>query len=257
MDKSLLLNHKVFHRSGAVGTVINVDDKQVFAEFEPGNIRRFQYPQAFTSFLTLDSKNLQEQVLEEARILNERVSQTRAKVVTHAEQKERQPYNRKSSTSSILIARPEVQKKYPEGIIGPGTIFSTHADVLNTCFGFNYKHYQKAYKDVGGGYGVWFPNIARKVSGQYVSTDDYFGWLNILTDEGRKITQIDNDNYQGGFVKEGTVTDRRKTLIFARFDNERFYSFIGVFAPAVRVKNGTERIRIGQIFDTKKKIILE
>ncbi len=47
-------------------------------------------------------------------------------------------------------------------IINLQTYFSTHADVLNNCFGFHYKHYQKAYKDLENGYAVWFPRIARK-----------------------------------------------------------------------------------------------
>ena len=91
------------------------------------------------------------------------------------------------------------------------TTFSTHADVLNNCFGFHYKHYQKAYKDLENGYAVWFPRIARKAGDQYMSSDDYWGWLNILSDSGETITQMDNPDFP--YTGEGGP-DNNKRLIF-------------------------------------------
>ena len=150
------------------------------------------------------------------------------------------------------VSKSKESSAYGNGIIGPETTFATHADVLNTCFGFHYKHYQKAYKDIGNGYGVWFPNIARRVGAQYLSSDEYLGWLNILSASGDTITQIDNADY----FRPGRV-DKNKRIIFARFDNDKRYTFIGVFAHGERVENGVKYSRIGTMFDTKKMEIVD
>ena len=92
-------------------------------------------------------------------------------------------------TYGLTSGTREEPRMYGDGIIGPETSFVTHADALNSCFGFHYKIYQKAYKVLGNGYSVWFPNIARKVGNQYLSSDEYSGWLNILSDSGETIAQ--------------------------------------------------------------------
>lgn len=132
-------------------------------------------------------------------------------------------------------------------------VFSTHADVLNTLFGFRYKHFQQAYKDLGNGYAVWFPNIAKKIGDQYLSSDEYWGWVNILSDSGDTITQIDNATYTHNGTGE---PDKNKCFIFARFDHDKRYTFIGLFGPARREVNKTIRTRIGTIVDTKNMKII-
>ena len=134
------------------------------------------------------------------------------------------------------------------------TTFSTHADVLNDCFGFHYKHYQKAYKDLENGYAVWFPRIARKAGNQYMSSDDYWGWLNILSDSGETITQMDNPDFP--YAGEGRL-DNNKRLIFARFDKDVGYRFIGVFVFKERIRNGESFMRIGTVFDTSSMTIIQ
>ena len=57
--------------------------------------------------------------------------------------------------------------------------------------------------------------------GQYVSTDRQTGWINILSDAGKTLVQVDKDEVQKG-------TDGNKRIVFARFDGSEDYEFIGV-----------------------------
>ena len=114
--------------------------------------------------------------------------------------------------------------------------------------------FQKAYKNLENGYGVWFPNIASRVGDKYFSSDEYWGWVNILSDAGDTVTQIDNPEYTYSGTGE---PDKNKCFIFARFERNKRYSFIGLFGPARREGNKTIRTRIGEIVDIKNMKILQ
>jgi hypothetical protein len=145
------------------------------------------------------------------------------------------------------------EKKFEGRILELGASFSTHAEALNICFGTKYKHYQKAYKEIGGGYAVWFPSIARKVLGKYVSTDNYSGWVNILSEDQKTLLQVDNPIYGVREKKHGP--DKR--IVFAKFEGDKRYRFIGVYRSEKRVKNGYEHTRLGTKFDTVTYQILD
>ena len=113
--------------------------------------------------------------------------------------------------------------------------------------------FQKAYKDLGNGYAVWFPRIAKKVGNQYLSSDNYWGWLNIITNNGDTITQMDNPD----FPYLGGSPDKNKRIIFARFEGDNKYRFVGIYQFVRRIVSGETFERIGTKLDTKTMKIIE
>ena len=266
MNASSLVGHTVTHISYGLGEISTANDKLVLVRFETGEYRKFQFPQAFASYLTIDDNSLQTEILD---IGKERKRQTDAeksqKEAENAAEEARRINEAKALATEQKRSRPKLSggpktvnmtevHMYGDGIIGPETSFATHADVLNTLFGYRYKHFQKAYKDLENGYGVWFPNIASRVGDKYLSSDEYWGWVNILSDSGDTVTQIDNPEYTYGGTGE---PDTNKCFIFARFERNKRYTFIGLFGPARREGNKTIRTRIGEIVDIKNMKILQ
>lgn len=267
MDTSKLIGHSVKHVTYGSGKIASVNDKYIKVIFDQGEAKRFQFPQAFISFLKVEDASLMSEILMEEQ---ERISAERRK---REEAENRRPpvkseevnaqgglYDNKQKTvEHVTKNNVKYKDNVTQGISGNGIIdlktsFTTHADVLNRCFGFHYKHYQKAYKDLENGYAVWFPRIARKTGDQYLSSDDYWGWLNILSDSGDTITQMDNPDFP--YSGEGGP-DENKRIIFARFDRDVGYRFIGVFAFTERIQNGDRYTRIGSVFDTRAMKIIQ
>lgn len=176
MNTSSLIGHSVTHISYGPGEILTANDKLVMVRFETGEYRKFQFPQAFASYLTIDDDSLQAEVLD---IDKERKQQADAEKMQKGAENAAVEARRTNEAKSLAVApqkasRPKLAggpktvnmtevHMYGDGIIGPETSFATHADVLNTLFGYRYKHFQKAYKDLDNGYGVWFPNIASRV----------------------------------------------------------------------------------------------
>ena len=267
MDTSKLIGHSVKHVTYGSGKIASVNDKYIKVIFDQGEAKRFQFPQAFISFLKVEDASLMSEILMEEQ---ERISADRRK---REEAENRRPpvkseevnaqgglYDNKQKTvEHVTQNNVKYKDNVTQGISGNGIIdlktsFTTHADVLNRCFGFHYKHYQKAYKDLENGYAVWFPRIARKIGDQYLSSDDYWGCLNILSDSGDTITQMDNPDFP--YSGEGGP-DENKRIIFARFDRDVGYRFIGVFAFTERMQNGDRYTRIGSVFDTRAMKIVQ
>ena len=266
MDIQELIGHNVTHKSFGTGRILSVTETRIEVEFDLKGIKKVQFPQTFASYMRIDDEYLQSEImaLEEKRKTDEirqkqieaekrAHEQARYEVKEHSNTRKESDgdwLNSKANRTGVAEIKAETYY-YGERIIGLKTSFATHADALNACFGFSYKHFQKAYKDLENGYAVWFPNIARKIDDQYISTDDYFGWVNILSDSGDTITQIDKANSEPG------RRDYNKRVIFARFDNNKRYTFIGVFVFQERINNGHRYVRIGTIFDTKNMKIIE
>lgn len=265
MDTTLLTGHRVKHKSFGSGeiTSVNGDDK-LRVTFENGDAKVFKFPQAFTAYLEIDDASLMQEILEEVSKRKAKEDVLRKEEAEMRELRARQEYEtrrgrisaessgRSWGTYGFTAGIRDDAKTYRDGIIGPTTVFTTHADVLNTCFGYHYKHYQKAYKDLGNGYAVWFPNIARKAGNQYLSSDEYWGWLNVLSDSGDTMTEFDNPDFTGT-----SGPDKNRRIIFARFKNDRGYRFIGIYAYPKRVENGYEYTRIATMFDTKRMKVID
>ena len=54
MNTSSLIGHSVTHISYGPGEILTANDKLVMVRFETGEYRKFQFPQAFASYLTID-----------------------------------------------------------------------------------------------------------------------------------------------------------------------------------------------------------
>ena len=249
MDILEILGHKVTHPSWGIGKIVSADDRYICAEFDNIGMKQFQFPKAFTSFLTIDDDLLQAAILEE---------------YTKCKQEEKKSATAPNDFPSFKKAAPVTNKQeldikdsqYKGRILEIGNSFSTHAEALNECFGFSYKHYQMAYKNLGNGYAVWFPSIAKKLWGEYISTDDYTGWVNVLSDDRKKLIQIDNEKYNKNEIRE-KEPDLNKRLVFAKFEEEKRYKFIGVYGSEKRIDEGFEYTCLGTKFDTASWKIIE
>lgn len=233
MDTSKLIGQSVKHVTYGSGIIASVNDKYIQVVFDRGESKRFQFPQVFVSYLKVEDASLMSEILkeEQKRIMADRRKKEELINIRILEKPEKVNsrggiHDKKQKTEERVLPnnvkyRDNAEQGVSWGrIINLKTTFSTHADVLNDCFGFHYKHYQKAYKDLENGYAVWFPRIARKAGDQYMSSDDYWGWLNILSDSGETITQMDNPDFP--YTGEGGP-DNNKRLIFARFDKDVGY----------------------------------
>lgn len=252
------------YKSFGSGEITSVIGNKLRVIFEAGDIKVFKFPQALIAYLEIDDVSLMPAILEVERQRKmkedfrrkkeEEERELRAKQEAEKSQTrpsaERFGWNR--GTYRVISGDREEPRMYREGIIGPGTSFATHADALNSCFRFHYKQYQKAYKKVGNGYAVWFPNIARKIGDQFVSSDEYWGWLNVLSDSGDTMTEFENPDYTGS-----SAPDKNRRIIFAHFNNDRGYRFIGVYAYSKRVEKGYAYTRIATMFDTKRMRIID
>ena len=183
MNTSSLIGHSVTHISYGPGEILIANDKLVMVRFETGEYKKFQFPQAFASYLTIDDDTLQAEILD---IDKERKRQADAEKIQKEAENAAEESHRINEAKARAVAPQKASRQklysgpktidmtevhmYGDGIIGPETSFATHADVLNTLFGYRYKHYQKASKDLGNGYKVWFPNIATKIVDQCLSS---------------------------------------------------------------------------------------
>ena len=266
MDTSKLIGQSVKHVTYGSGKIAAIDDKYIQIIFDRGESKRFQFPQVFVSYLKIEDASLMSEILMEEQkrimadqrkkeLINIRVSEKPEEVNARGGLHDKKQKAEERVLPNNVKYRDNAEQGITWGrIINLKTYFSTHADVLNNCFGFHYKHYQKAYKDLENGYAVWFPRIARKAGDQYMSSDDYWGWLNILSDSGETITQMDNPDFP--YTGEGGP-DNNKRLIFARFDKDVGYRFIGVFVFKERIRNGESFMRIGTVFDTRSMTIIQ
>lgn len=220
MNSVEIVGEEVVHKTYGEGKVISASEGYIKIVFEKGVETEFPFPKAFHSFLVFKDKDLQAKTSEE----------NKNKEVNKSVSVEKLP----SSSALKRLAKEIVQK---------GDGYSTHAEALNDCFGFNYKHFQQAYKVISDEYAVWFPNIARKAGAGYVSTDKTLGWVNVLTEKGKIIIQRDRDKKQSHndekFVK--------KRIVFAKQEGDSRYVFLGLFDEGERIDEG---IRFNLVSDS-------
>lgn len=238
MNTNKLIGHKITHISWGEGIIIAADSKYVTVSYSGQGEKKYQFPRAFESFMMIDEVSLQEEILEELRNIP-RKEKPIIQPVKRAIQKGT------SSHSYEGIIPGEVS--FQDRILKIGVSFPTHAEALNKCFGFNYKQYQQAYKTLNKGYAVWFPSIANKALGEYVSTDTFSGWVNVLSEDKKTLLQVDNPLYASAGTKN---YDPNKRIVFAKFDKDKRYRFIGIFGAERRVSNGYEYTRLGTAIDT-------
>ncbi len=104
--------------------------------------------------------------------------------------------------------------------------FSTSAKVLNTCFGKEYKGYQKAVCKLSGDMQVWFPKLALVKDGQYEAQSKTKPWINVLSDDGKTLEMIaGSDGYDAARImkRAGVI------FTFAKSSPSEGYRYIGTF----------------------------
>lgn len=257
MDTSRIVGQSVTHISYGAGKIVSANDKQIQVQFESGELKKYQYPQAFISYLQIDDKSLMSEILIEEQIRKQKEDEEKKKL-----REKREIEQQGVDVSSIATGKKQTRNRstskteprsYDGVILDRNTSYITHAETLNTCFGYHYVHFQKAYKDLDNGYAVWFPRIAKKVGTDYLSSDSYWGWLNIMSEDGDTIIQMDNPD----FPYSGEGPDKNMRIIFARFEGDNKYRFVGIYKFEKRISNGEIFIRIGTKLDTKTMKIVE
>ena len=264
-----LIGEKVTSARYGIGTITSIDSGYMTIQFDE-KVSKFKYPDAFQKHISLENEALQSEMnaiaaaaVEEKVTAEEKAKAQKYKEFMESVEAAKAPVKketdgaaaRKNRTagSRSAVKTKEEPRVYAGRVIDRNTSFFTHAETLNACFGYHYKHFQKAYKDLDNGYAVWFPRIAKKVGSQYLSLDNYWGWLNILSENGDTITQMDNPD----FPYSGTEPDKNKRIIFARFEGDDRYRFVGIYKFGQRIQNGEIFTRIGTKLDTQTMKIIE
>ncbi len=108
--------------------------------------------------------------------------------------------------------------------------FKTSVEVLNECFGKNYKGFQKAGCYLGGDMFVWFPKLALKMDGQYKAQSKTKPWINVLSDDGKTLEMIAETD---DFDRERILKRSGIIFTFAKCEPKEGYRYIGTFIMAV------------------------
>lgn len=136
-------------------------------------------------------------------------------------------------------------------------LFPTIANVVNNLMQLNKTSYQQGYFTPQGldpQYKFWFPQL--EINGQAQA----FGWHNILSDDGKTITEYNDDvkkhlptwEYRG--TKEFLDYTR---VVFAKVQdpitNKRAYKFVGVFnLKEISEKDVRTYVKVSDVFDATK-----
>lgn len=217
--KNKYVGAEVIHKIFGKGKIVSIDERHAIVSFESKE-SKFEFPRGFGTggFVKFIDKDLQVEVEK----LNDKylVEETAEKKRLRAEREsEREKAKKESKTSSN--ERSKVLRK----TLSYGDSFNTHADALNSCFGYHYNTYRRPYKNVDDKVGVWFPSIARFIQGKYTSTETSAGWVNVISEGGNVITEKSEDASKNVERSNDKKLDR---FVFAKMDGET-YTFIGVY----------------------------
>ncbi len=236
MDRETLIGQNVINKAFGRGTIIDYDGKHIKVEFKT-KTSDFLCPKAFLDgFLSAENLELHDALINEASDVLEKEQQEKEAKRTEEERKREEERKNRG-----------VRGEHKDTVM-KGETFGTHADALNACFGYKYKHFQKAFKEIDEEYGAWFPSIAKRVMGEYLAADTGNGWLNILCENDTVILEknVEDPNMNVTREKAG------KRFVFAKFDGSDVYTFVGLFSSdPVPTENGFRYERLGTEIDLK------
>jgi hypothetical protein len=107
--------------------------------------------------------------------------------------------------------------------INDNIYFHGIVDVLNECFGKNYRACYKSFIPMDDLHQAWFPKMAVTRSRQLKASPRSQGWLNYLTDDGKKfIEEGENDNRPP--IEGREALDR---YIFGYIEAKGYYPYTG------------------------------
>lgn len=213
MKKEELIGQIVESKAYGKGKIVGYDGHHVTVEFSK-KTSDFQCPKAFLDgFLVAEDIKVHDALINEA--CDEQDAAEKEKELMRIEEEKRREEEKKSRGT---------RGEHKE-FLYKGETFRTHADALNDCFGYNYKHFQTAFKRIDDRYAAWFPSIAKRVMDEYVAAETSYGWLNVLCENGKVILEKNVEN-----PDRNTDRDRSWDIfVFAKFDGENAYTFIGLF----------------------------
>lgn len=201
------------------GTITNVNENGMLMVLIDGKGKKFLFPHSFVKTLTAPA------------VLSATDAQLQNEIELYIEELESQkkpapakePIPTKKAKELVTPARTSnIQKEF----LNIGETFNTHAAALNECFGFDYKQFQQAYIVLNAKYAAWFPSIAKQENDAYVPTATSNGWINVLSENETVITECNEDPAESEPRDEKNKLDR---FVFAKFDDQRAYRFIGVY----------------------------
>lgn len=219
ITKNKYVGAEVIHKMFGKGKIVCIDERHATVSFESKD-SKFEFPKGFgaSGFIRFIDKDLQAEVENiKDKYLAEETAEKRRLFVERAAEREKA----KKASKNKGNERSEVLRK----TLSYGDSFNTHADALNSCFGYHYIHYQRPYKNVEDKFGVWFPSIARFSRGKYVATETSAGWINVISEGGNVITEKSEDAAKNVERPNDKKLDR---FVFAKMDGET-YTFIGVY----------------------------
>lgn len=241
-----LVGINVIHKAFGIGTVKEILDGKITIEFEQCE-KQFVFPDVFEKFLKVEDDSLQNKLL---KLIEEKKAAEQAekeKIIAEQEEKRKQELKQKAERKNTRV-------EPTKDILSKGDYFHTHADALNACFGYQYEHYQPGFKVIDDKYSAWFPTVARRVGTSYTSTDNSYGWVNILSENDTVITEKNEDS------AKNTVRDPKFELdrfVFAKYDEG--YTFVGVYRPEstpMPWETGYRYKLVGTKVDLKKMLVL-
>ncbi len=137
-------------------------------------------------------------------------------------------------------------------ILHVGDKYKRIVDIMNNCFGWNYKACFKGWYPLNNykKTSAWFPKIADLSYGTPKPGDKWYGWCNTLSDDGN-IIYMNNYEDPSRLSKE-MPNGVEPHLTFIKLPNSDYYQFAGVFARTRRdQKLGWVYERIAKDIDTK------
>ncbi len=244
MQKNDLLGKKVRNKANEIGVVRSVDEVagRLDVEFDDRSLK-LQYPKAFwDGFLLAEDDNLQDELLREAEIIRQKVA------------KDKELKRLQEQEQAKLEAESRGKRGSHKDILTKGERFRTHAEALNECFGYSYKHYQQAFKRIDDQYAVWFPSIAKRVMGEFLAADTSYGWLNTLCENDTVIYEKNVED-----INMNSERDRFwDVFVFSKKDGEDEYVFTGLFrSNPVPTDKGFRYEKLGSQIDLNTMQILK
>lgn len=134
-----------------------------------------------------------------------------------------------------------------------GDRYKRIVDVMNGCFGWNYKACYKGWYPLNNykKTSAWFPKIADLSYGRPKPGDKSYGWCNTISEDGKFIYMNNFENPDLLHKEQPDGTEPHITFI--KLPHTDYYQYAGVFARRYRDKElGWVYERIAEDIETRE-----
>lgn len=121
-------------------------------------------------------------------------------------------------------------------ILHIGDEYRRIVDVMNNCFGWNYKACMKGWYSLNSykRTSAWFPKMADLSKGKPEPGDKWYGWCNTISDDGTKIYM---NNFENPDRLAKDLPDYYEPHVtFIKLPRSKVYQYAGVFIRKYRDK---------------------